>query len=144
MGWEKGLAPREKLVRLGAESLTDVELLAIFLRTGLPGVHVMQLAEDLLAHFGSLYQLMAADQSAFHHARGVGISKYTQLKAIAELSRRLFFSRLAKEDAMLNPEATGQYLQLLLSRREREVFFSSIFGQSAPRYSPPGDVCWYD
>ncbi|GKV87456.1 UPF0758 protein [Pectobacterium carotovorum subsp. carotovorum] len=122
MGWEKGLAPREKLVRLGAESLTDVELLAIFLRTGLPGVHVMQLAEDLLAHFGSLYQLMAADQSAFHHARGVGISKYTQLKAIAELSRRLFFSRLAKEDAMLNPEATGQYLQLLLSRREREVF----------------------
>ncbi|MDY4379315.1 DNA repair protein RadC [Pectobacterium brasiliense] len=122
MGWEKGLAPREKLVRLGAESLTDVELLAIFLRTGLPGVHVMQLAEDLLAQFGSLYQLMAADQSAFHHARGVGISKYTQLKAIAELSRRLFFSRLAKEDAMLNPEATGQYLQLLLSRREREVF----------------------
>ncbi|AVT56851.1 MULTISPECIES: RadC family protein [Pectobacterium] len=122
MAWEKGLAPREKLVRLGAESLTDVELLAIFLRTGLPGVHVMQLAEDLLAHFGSLYQLMAADQSAFHHARGVGISKYTQLKAIAELSRRLFFSRLAKEDAMLNPEATGQYLQLLLSRREREVF----------------------
>ena len=122
MGWEKGLAPREKLVRVGAESLTDVELLAIFLRTGLPGVHVMQLAEDLLAHFGSLYQLMAADQSAFHHARGVGISKYTQLKAIAELSRRLFFSRLAKEDAMLNPEATGQYLQLLLSRREREVF----------------------
>ncbi|MDG0806798.1 DNA repair protein RadC [Pectobacterium brasiliense] len=122
MSWEKGLAPREKLVRLGAESLTDVELLAIFLRTGLPGVHVMQLAEDLLAQFGSLYQLMAADQSAFHRARGVGISKYTQLKAIAELSRRLFFSRLAKEDAMLNPEATGQYLQLLLSRREREVF----------------------
>lgn len=122
MGWEKGLAPREKLVRLGAESLTDVELLAIFLRTGLPGVHVMQLAEDLLVQFGSLYQLMAADQSAFHRARGVGISKYTQLKAIAELSRRLFFSRLAKEDAMLNPEATGQYLQLLLSRREREVF----------------------
>lgn len=122
MGWEKGLAPREKLVRLGAESLTDVELLAIFLRTGLPGVHVMQLAEDLLAQFGSLYQLMAAEQSEFHRARGVGISKYTQLKAIAELSRRLFFSRLAKEDAMLNPEATGQYLQLLLSRREREVF----------------------
>ncbi|QQG28662.1 DNA repair protein RadC [Pectobacterium carotovorum] len=122
MGWEKGLAPREKLVRLGAESLTDAELLAIFLRTGLPGVHVMQLAEGLLAHFGSLYQLMMADQSAFQNAKGVGISKYTQIKAISELSRRLFFSRLAKEDVMLNPEATGQYLQFLLSRREREVF----------------------
>ncbi|MEH2922207.1 DNA repair protein RadC [Samsonia erythrinae] len=122
MGWEKGLAPREKLVSLGAEALTDAELLAIFLRTGLPGVHVMELAENLLTQFGSLYQLMMADQSAFDNARGVGISKYTQLKAIAELSRRLFFSRLAKEDAMLNPEITGQYLQLLLSRREREVF----------------------
>ncbi|WP_224554214.1 RadC family protein [Pectobacterium versatile] len=122
MGWEKELAPREKLVRLGAESLTDAELLAIFLRTGLPGVHVMQLAEGLLAQFGSLYQLMMADQSAFQNAKGVGISKYTQIKAISELSRRLFFSRLAKEDAMLNPEATGQYLQFLLSRREREVF----------------------
>ncbi|MEH0873192.1 DNA repair protein RadC [Pectobacterium cacticida] len=122
MGWEKGLAPREKLVRLGVESLTDAELLAIFLRTGLPGVHVMQLAEGLLAQFGSLYQLMTADQTAFHAAKGVGLAKYAQLRAIAELSRRLFFSRLAKEDAMRNPEATGQYLQLLLSRREREVF----------------------
>ncbi|RLM18715.1 hypothetical protein BIY29_17855 [Brenneria alni] len=122
MGWGNGQAPREKLVSLGAEALTDAELLAIFLRTGLPGIHVMQLAESLLTQFGSLYQLMSADQAAFCTAKGIGISKYTQLKAVAELSRRLFSSRLAKENAMLNPEITGQYLQLLLARQEREVF----------------------
>ncbi|PWC19689.1 RadC family protein [Brenneria corticis] len=122
MGWGNEQTPREKLVSLGAEALTDAELLAIFLRTGLPGMHVMQLAESLLLQFGSLYQLMSADRDAFCHAKGVGISKYAQLKAVAELSRRLFSSRLAKENAMLSPEITGQYLQLLLSRQEREVF----------------------
>ncbi|PWC12269.1 hypothetical protein B4923_10485 [Brenneria roseae subsp. americana] len=122
MDWDNGLAPREKLVNLGAEALTDAELLAIFLRTGLPGIHVMQLAEHLLAEFGSLHQLLSADRTTFCMAKGIGLSKYAQLKAVAELSRRLFSSRLAKEDAMLSPEITGQYLQLLLARQEREVF----------------------
>ncbi|MCL2893564.1 RadC family protein [Brenneria tiliae] len=122
MGWGNEQTPREKLVSLGAEALTDAELLAIFLRTGSPGMHVMQLAESLLLEFGSLYQLMSADRDAFCQTKGVGISKYAQLKAVAELSRRLFSSRLAKENAMLSPEITGQYLQLLLSRQEREVF----------------------
>nr|WP_113868664.1 DNA repair protein RadC [Brenneria salicis]NMN90064.1 DNA repair protein RadC [Brenneria salicis ATCC 15712 = DSM 30166]RBP59254.1 DNA replication and repair protein RadC [Brenneria salicis ATCC 15712 = DSM 30166]RLM31484.1 hypothetical protein BHG07_05525 [Brenneria salicis ATCC 15712 = DSM 30166] len=122
MDWDNRLAPREKLVSLGVETLTDAELLAIFLRTGLPGIHVMQLAENLLAEFGSLHQLLSADQETFCTAKGIGLAKYAQLKAVAELSRRLFSSRLAKEDAMLSPEVTGQYLQLLLARREREVF----------------------
>ncbi|MEE3652197.1 MULTISPECIES: RadC family protein [unclassified Brenneria] len=122
MSWGNEQAPREKLVSQGAEALTDTELLAIFLRTGLPGMHVMQLAESLLAKFGSLYHLMSAEQAEFCTTKGIGIAKYTQLQAVAELSRRLFSSRLAKEDAMLSPEITGQYLQLLLARQEREVF----------------------
>ncbi|ATA26133.1 hypothetical protein BIY26_17745 [Brenneria goodwinii] len=122
MDWRDKQAPREKLVNFGAETLTDAELLAIFLRTGIPGMNVMQLAESLLAQFGSLHQLMSAEQDAFYRAKGIGISKYTQLKAVVELSRRLFSSRLAEENAMLSPEITGQYLQLLLSRQEREVF----------------------
>lgn len=122
MDWDNRLAPREKLVSLGVETLTDAELLAIFLRTGLPGIHVMQLAENLLTEFGSLHQLLSADQETFCTTKGIGLAKYAQLKAVAELSRRLFSSRLAKEDAMLSPEVTGQYLQLLLARREREVF----------------------
>lgn len=122
MEWSEGTAPREKLMSLGAAALTDAELLAIFLRTGLPGVHVMQLAKNLLAQFGSLHQLMTADQAAFCAARGVGVSKYTQLQAVAELARRLFSSHLAREDAMLSPQVTLQYLQLLLAHQEREIF----------------------
>ncbi|MDX5629738.1 MULTISPECIES: DNA repair protein RadC [unclassified Brenneria] len=122
MDWGDKQAPREKLVNLGANALTDTELLAIFLRTGISGMDVMQLADSLLTQFGSLHQLMFASQSEFDRVKGIGISKYTQLKAVVELSRRLFSSRLAKEDAMLSPEITGQYLQLLLARQEREVF----------------------
>ncbi|MEQ4511301.1 MAG: DNA repair protein RadC [Dickeya sp.] len=122
MTWNDGGAPREKLMSLGVEALSDAELLAIFLRTGVEGIHVMELAQNLLAQFGSLYRLMMADWAAFNTVRGVGISKYAQLQAVAELARRLFSSHLAREDAMLNPDVTQQYLQLLLAHQEREVF----------------------
>ncbi len=120
--WPGALAPREKLLMQGAASLSDVELLAIFLRTGLPGVHVMQLAEQLLRRFGSLYHLMSADHQAFCSQKGLGDASYTQLQAIAELALRFFSSHLSQENAMLNPRVTQHYLQSLLAHREREVF----------------------
>lgn len=88
--WPGALAPREKLLMQGAAALSDAELLAIFLRTGLPGVHVMQLAEQLLRRFGSLYHLMSADHQAFCSQKGLGDASYTQLQAIAELALRFF------------------------------------------------------
>lgn len=120
--WNNGLAPREKLLALGAEALSDAELLAIFLRTGLPGLHVLSMAEHLLADFGSLYQLIAADYATFSRYKGLGIAKFAQLQATSELARRFFSSRLMEESAMLNPLVTRQYLQSLLAHREREVF----------------------
>ena len=80
---------RVKAVDAGAAALSDAELLAIFLRTGLPSVHVMQLAEQLLRRFGSLYHLMSADHQAFA-AKRPGDASYTQLQAIAELALRFF------------------------------------------------------
>jgi len=120
--WPGALAPREKLLMQGAAALSDAELLAIFLRTGLPGVHVMQLAEQLLRRFGSLYHLMSADHQAFCSQKGLGDASYTQLQAIAELALRFFSSHLSQENAMLNPRVTQHYLQSLLAHREREVF----------------------
>ncbi|KAA8997313.1 JAB domain-containing protein [Affinibrenneria salicis] len=122
MKWIDDLAPREKLVNLGAESLTDAELLALFLRTGQPGMHVMAFAEKLLDEFGSLHRLMSAEKEALCATNGIGLSKYTQLKAIAELARRFYSSHLAQEDAMLSPDVTRQYLQILLAHQEREIF----------------------
>jgi DNA repair protein RadC len=120
--WPGALAPREKLLSYGAAALSDAELLAIFLRTGLPGLHVIKLAEQLLRQFGSLYHLMSADHQLFCSQKGLGNASYAQLQAISELAFRFFSGHLTEENAMLNPRITQHYLQSLLAHREREVF----------------------
>lgn len=104
--WINDQAPREKLIVSGAEALTDVELLAIFLRTGLPGVHVMALSE----------------QQTFCAVKGMGVVKFVQFQVVAELARRLYATRLVKEKAMLNPDLTLRYLQSALAHQAREIF----------------------
>ncbi len=116
------LLPREKLLRFGAKALTDDELLAIFLRTGKPGVNVMTLSNQLLQHFGSLHALLTADLSAFREVGGIGLAKYTQLNAIAELSRRYHHSRAMEKQALLSPDMTREFLQSQLAEEEREIF----------------------
>ncbi|WP_159566837.1 RadC family protein [Budvicia diplopodorum] len=120
--WSKGHGPREKLLALGAITLSDQELLAIFLRTGLPGLHVSEMAAQLLVEFGSLYALISADYTHFCEQPGLGLSKYTQLQAAVELSRRFLGHQIAKESSIRNPKKTQEYLQGLLSQRDREVF----------------------
>ncbi len=120
--WLTHRKPRETLLEKGAGALTDQELLAIFLRTGIPGMNVLELAQYLLTEFGSLYQLMASDYQTFCEKRGVGHSKFTQLQAAIELSQRFFSARLMRENTLRNPEITHDYLQNLISHREREVF----------------------
>ncbi|UIL52562.1 MULTISPECIES: RadC family protein [Pantoea] len=116
------MAPREKLQQQGAQALSDVELLALFLRTGTPGQNVMALAQQILHEFGSLYQIMTASKEAFRGIKGVGEAKLAQLHAIAELAKRFFASQLARESTMENPQITRQYLQSLLAHQEREIF----------------------
>ncbi|MCU5773523.1 DNA repair protein RadC [Erwiniaceae bacterium BAC15a-03b] len=119
--WQQ-LMPREKLRKMGAEVLTDAELLAIFLRTGSIGLPVMTVASQLLQHFGSLYRVMTADKQAISQVKGVGEVKLVQLHAVAELGRRFFGSKMAREDVIANPEATHQYLVGMLAHQEREIF----------------------
>ncbi|WP_045960865.1 RadC family protein [Xenorhabdus poinarii] len=116
------LLPREKLLAYGAVSLTDAELLAIFLRTGARGVPVVQMAEHLLKSFGSLYHLLSADYADFCAHKGMGLCKYVQLQAVAELAKRFFSSQFLHEDVMSSPTVTQHYLQDLLSWQDREVF----------------------
>lgn len=114
--------PREKLLKNGASSLSDAELVAIFLRTGLPGTHVIDLAYQLLTEFGSVYGLLTASYEEFCSKPGLGMAKYAQLQANVELSRRYFSHQLAREGTLNNPDATYSYLQNLLSERDREIF----------------------
>ncbi|MFJ7173220.1 RadC family protein [Citrobacter freundii] len=116
------MMPREKLLAQGASSLTDVELLALFLRTGIQGKDVLTLAKEMLQHFESLYGLLSADYMDFSYVPGIGIAKYAQLKGIAELARRYYNVRVIEERALLSPEMAREFLQSQLSQEEREIF----------------------
>ncbi|WP_027250564.1 RadC family protein [Photobacterium halotolerans] len=115
--------PREKLLQRGANALSDAELLAIFLRTGLPGMNVIELAGQLLEEFGSLRALLAADCKSFCQHKGLGPAKYVQLQAVLEMSLRYLSEKLAKGDALSSPEYTRQYLSQMLRDRHREAFY---------------------
>lgn len=116
------LMPREKLLSYGVESLTDAELLALFLRTGYKGVNVLELSKHLLDEFGSLYHLISAPVDDFCNTRGLGKAKYTQLKAVVELSQRYLTIKMSLSDSLVSPSITHHYLASRLAHKEREVF----------------------
>ncbi|MEZ6876288.1 DNA repair protein RadC [Enterobacter sp. KBR-315C3_2022] len=118
------LLPREKMLRYGVTSLSDAELLALFLRTGTSGKTVFVLARDLIAHFGSLHGLLTADMEAFKDVDGIGVAKFAQIKGIAELARRFYTVRMQEEDPILTPEMTRDFLQSQLADAEREIFMA--------------------
>lgn len=118
------LLPREKMLRYGITSLTDAELLALFLRTGTQGKSVYVLARELIHHFGSLYDLLTADMAAFKEVDGIGVAKFAQLRGIAELARRFYIVRMQEEDPLLTPEMTREFLQSQLADAEREIFMA--------------------
>lgn len=120
--WPAGERPREKLLAKGAGALSDAELLAIFLRTGVAGCDAVTLARQLLGQFGSLRALLAADEQQFCQAHGLGLAKFVQLQAVLEMSRRHLAETLQRDDVLTSPQATRRYLQAQLRDRQQEVF----------------------
>lgn len=115
--------PREKLLARGAVALGDAELLAVILRTGMPGKGVLQLAQELLDTFGGLAGLLNTDGGDLKRIKGLGgAAKRTQLLAVLDLARRAIAQRLRERDSMDTPGAVKQYLQLHLAARPHEVF----------------------
>src|SRR5262245_65439093 len=86
--WLPEERPRERLLARGAESLSDAELIAIFLRTGVKGRSALDIARELLARFGSVSALFAADPRALSGMTGLGEAKSAQLVAVMEVARR--------------------------------------------------------
>lgn len=120
--WPEGERPREKLLQKGAAALSDAELLAIFLRTGVVGKSAVDLARDLVNKFGNLTSLFAAEEKEFCSIHGLGQAKYVQLQAVLEMARRALHEEMSAGDALNSPQAVRDYLQLLLRGREQEVF----------------------
>ena len=120
--WPAQERPREKLLARGATALSDAELLAIFLRTGVAGKTAVDLARDLLEHFGGLRPLLDAPHREFCSAHGLGAAKFAQLQAVLEMARRHLHEALRDGDVLSSPQLTRQYLRAQLRNEAREVF----------------------
>jgi DNA repair protein RadC len=120
--WPRNERPQEKLLKLGPQSLSEAELLAIFLRTGVRGRNSLEIARDLLQHFGSIRALLTAPKTKFCSAPGLSITRYATLQAVLELVRRHFLETMQTGPALQNPQATRDYLRLKLRDLPHEVF----------------------
>ncbi|MES9904516.1 MAG: DNA repair protein RadC [Sedimenticola sp.] len=120
--WPADERPREKLIQRGPAALSDAELLAIFLRTGVMGRTAVDLARDLLQEHNGLRNLLAADQRRFCSSHGLGPAKYVQLQATLEMGRRHLRETLQRNSTLTSPQQTRDYLQSRLSHHPNEVF----------------------
>jgi len=116
------LLPREKMSQRGVRALSDDELVAVLLRTGVDSFSVLDLARQLLERFGGLRGLFRADQRALQKQRGLGPVKSAQLAAVLELSHRYLRETLVRGAPLESPEATEQYLKSVLRDSPHEVF----------------------
>lgn len=120
--WPVNERPREKLITAGAATLSDAELLAIFLRVGIKGKTAVDLARDLINEYGSLRNLLTISHAKFCEISGLGTAKYAQLQAALEIGRRYLQETLIRDDVLKNPTTTRQYLTAKLRHYQREVF----------------------
>ena len=130
--WPEAERPREKLLAHGPRALSDAELLAIFLRSGTRGLSAVDLARNLILHFGGLRALLQADCDQLCAAKGLGPAKYAQLQAVLELARRHLGETLRRDDVLKAPQDTRQYLIARLCDHLHEVF-SCLFLDSRNR-----------
>ncbi|MBM3346021.1 MAG: JAB domain-containing protein [Betaproteobacteria bacterium] len=120
--WPAAERPRERLLALGAARLSDAELLAIFLRTGVCDRSALEIARHLLGSFRSLSDLLAAEPARLREAPGMGDAKAAELLATMELARRALSEELTSGNALSSPRAVRDYLRLSIAGREHEVF----------------------
>ena len=114
--------PREKLLQHGAASLSDPELLALLLRTGVPGQGVLQMAGAVLARFGGFAALLHAEPADLKGVKGLGPAKQAELAAVIEMARRALAQRLTERTVFDSPQRVKDYLQLHLGQLQHEVF----------------------
>ncbi|MHB1249400.1 MAG: UPF0758 domain-containing protein, partial [Polaromonas sp.] len=114
--------PREKLLARGPGALSDAELLALLLRSGLPGKNALQLGQELLEKFDGVAGLLHADPEALKSIKGLGPAKRAELVAVLELARRALAEELKETTLFATPQAVRDYLQLQLGSRPHEIF----------------------
>jgi len=114
--------PREKLLARGPAALSDAELLALLLRTGLPGKNALQMGQELLDRFGGVAGLLHTGADALKSIKGLGPAKRAEIVAVLELARRALAAQLTQQTLFESPAAVRDYLQLQLGSRPHEIF----------------------
>ncbi len=138
--WPQGERPQDRLAEHGAHTLSNAELLAILLRTGIRGRSALALAHGLLDHFGSLRALLVAPSHSYPRGCGLGAARHAQLQAVLEIGRRQLMETLRRGKPLENPRTTRDYLRarlrdlphemfccLLLDNRHRVISFKELF-----------------
>ncbi len=120
--WPEQERPREKLLTRGPAALSDAELLAIFMRTGLRGKTAIDLSRDLLTEYGGLRGLIETNPKTFCQTKGLGLAKYSQIQAAIELGKRYLQENLQKKDVLSSPNDTKNFLLAQLRAYPYEVF----------------------
>lgn len=120
--WPKAERPREKLLDRGSEALSDAELIAILLGSGIRGSSAVDLGRQLIARFGSIRELLRAERSECLSQLGLGPARYALLRAALELARRHHLDRLRVGPLVSSPESTREFLLAQLRDRPYEVF----------------------
>ena len=123
--WPAAERPRERLLALGPEALSDAELIALFLRTGVRGKSALDLARDLLARCGGLARLLGAGRLP-DGIKGLGPAKKAELSAVLELAKRALKEQLRANSVLGSPGAVRDYLRLQIGALEHEVFLALL------------------
>ena len=121
--WPLAERPRERLLAQGAAALSDAELVALFLGTGVRGKSALDLARELLARFGRVSRLLAAAPGDLDAVPGVGAAKYAQIAAVMELARRALSEEMKARDSLTSPAAVRGYLRLRMQDLGHECFY---------------------
>ena len=119
--WPEGERPREKLLKRGPQALSDAELLALLLGSGIPGCSAVAMARSLLKDFGCLRDLLNGRLTRWRR-KGVGKARYAAVQAAVELAKRQLLEEMHVRAPLTTPQATYRYLQAQLRDRPYEVF----------------------
>jgi len=120
--WPENDRPRERMLARGATALSDAELVALLLRTGVAGESALDLARDAIDRFGGIAGLLAAPATELATVRGFGPARCAAVASVIELARRSLVQEAAARDALTSPQAVRDYLRLTLDGRPYEVF----------------------
>lgn len=120
--WPQQERPREKLLQLGAHTLSDAELLAILIQSGVKGESAVSIARRALSEFGSLRKLFHAPRRKIIQTRGIGQARYVLMQASMEINKRALTEVMIREQCFTRADDTSLFLQQHLRDKKREIF----------------------